>query len=109
MASIDRTAYPRFGHTPTRRDLEAFYTPTPADVAFVTETARVAGHRITLMVVLKCFQRLGYVPRLADVPVVIAAHLRTHLQLPVDTPLGYDSPRTMYRHHQAVRAYLGVA
>ena len=108
MASIDRTAYPRFGHTPTRRDLEAFYMPTPADVAFVTETARVAGPRLTLMVVLKCFQRLGYAPRLTDVPVVIAAHLRAHLRLPVDTPLGYDSPRTMYRHHQAVRADLGV-
>ena len=108
MASIDRTAYPRFGHTPTRRDLEAFYTPTPADVAFVTATARVAGPRLTLMVVLTCFQRLGYVPRLTDVPVVIAAHRRTHLRLPADTPLGYDSPRTMYRHHQAVRAYLGV-
>lgn len=109
MASIDRTAYPRFGRAPTRRDLDALYTPTPAEVAFVTETARVAGHRLTLMVVLKCFQRLGYVPRLADVPVVVAAHLRTHLRLPADTPVGYDSPRTMYRHHQAVRAYLGVA
>ncbi len=109
MASIDRTAYPRFGRAPTRRDLDALYTPTPADVTFVTGAARSANHRLTLMVVLKCFQRLGYVPRLADVPVVIAAHLRAHLRLPADTPLGYDSPRTMYRHHQAVRAYLGVA
>ncbi len=108
MASIDRTAYPRFGRTPTRRDLEAFYTPTPAEVAFVTNTARAAGHRLTLLVTLKCFQRLGYIPRLADVPVVVAAHLRAQLHLPADTPLGYDSPRTMYRHHQAVRAYLGV-
>ncbi len=66
--------------------------------------ARAAGHRLTLLVVLQCFQRLGYVPRLADVPIVVAAHLRAHLRLPADMPLGYDSPRTMYRHHQAVCA-----
>jgi len=108
VASIERTAYPRFKRAPTTRELTDVYTPTPADIAFVDTTARGDGHRLALMCILKAFQRLGYMPRLDDIPAAIVAHMRTHLRLPSAVTLGYDSPRTLYRHHQAVRDYLQV-
>lgn len=34
MASIERTAYPRYKPTPTAQNLHALYTPTPDEIAF---------------------------------------------------------------------------
>jgi len=109
MASIDRTAYPRFKRAPTARELDEIYMPTTEDHAFVEATARGEGHHLTLMIVLKGFQRLGYAPRLAEVPGAVVQHIRACLHLPPDVAPGYDSPRTLYRHHQAIRQYLGVS
>jgi len=50
------------------------------------------------MVLLKSFGRLGYVPRLQDVPFAIIGHIRSCLRLPSDTALDV-TPRTLYRHH----------
>jgi len=74
----------------------------------VESVARGASRRLTLLVLLKSFQHLGYLPPLDHVPEVIITHLRTSLHLPADTVCSYDSRRTMYRHHQAVRDFLGV-
>jgi len=40
MASIERTAYPRFKRHLSTRELETLYTPTPQEIAFARETAR---------------------------------------------------------------------
>jgi len=68
MASIERTAYPQFKRNPVVRELVAAYTPTDAELAFITESARQPGHRLTLAMLLKSFQRLGYFPAIDDVP-----------------------------------------
>jgi len=68
MASIERTAYPRFRRRPTAQELMDVYTPTPEAVAFARATARGPTATLTLVVLLKAFQRLGYFPRLQDVP-----------------------------------------
>ena len=39
---------------------------------------------------------------------MIITHLRQALQLPANTVCSYDSRRTMYRHHQVIRDFLGV-
>lgn len=62
MASIDRTAYPQFKRNPVVRELVTAYTPTDAELAFVTENTRQPAHRLTLAILLKTFQRLGYFP-----------------------------------------------
>lgn len=108
MASIERTAYPRFKHVPTSRELTMVYTPIDEERAFVERTACGASRRLTLVVLLKTFQHLGYMPPLHQVPEAIITHLRTVLQLPAGTACNVDSPRTMYRHYQAVREFLGV-
>ena len=60
MASIERTAYPQFKRNPVVRELVAAYTPTDAELAFVGENTRQPAHRLTLTILLKTFQRLGY-------------------------------------------------
>ncbi|PPU79514.1 hypothetical protein XpopCFBP1817_20655, partial [Xanthomonas populi] len=60
MASIERTAYPQFKRNPVVRELVTAYTPTDAEVAFVAEYTRQPAHRLTLTILLKTFQRLGY-------------------------------------------------
>ena len=57
----------------------------PEERAFVERAARGASRRLTLAVLLKSFQHLGYLPPLDHVPDVIITHLRQALQLPADT------------------------
>lgn len=108
MACIERTAYPRFKSNPTAQDLHTLYTPTPEEIAWAQKVARPLGHRFTLLVLLKSFQRLGYFPGLEDVPIAVVHHIRGTLHLPPELALEYDEPRTLYRHHRLIREYLKV-
>lgn len=109
MATLDRTAYPRFKRTYSARELSEIYTPTPEEIRFATTTARSDALRFNLLVLLKCFQRLGYFPALDEIPEVLVTHLRSCLGLiPDQAPFGYDTLRTLYRHHKLIREYLDV-
>jgi hypothetical protein len=48
MTSIDRTAYSAFSHVPQPKELIALHTPTPADEAFVSTTARGPSQKFEL-------------------------------------------------------------
>src|SRR3954454_21192265 len=108
MTAIERTAYPRFKRLPSAQELEATYTPIPAELTFVRVTAREDIHRLHLLIWLKSFQRLGYFPALADVPAAIIEHLRLCLAFTAIVQPGYDHPKMRYRHQQAVRDFLKV-
>ena len=108
MASIERTAYPRFKRTFTNAQLHAFFAPTAAEIAFVQTTVRLPGHQLTCLVLLKSLQWLGYFPALATLPEELVSHVRQALRLDEEVPLGYNEPRTLYRHHQMIRAHLGI-
>jgi TnpA family transposase len=107
VTALERTAYPRFKRRPSAKELAEVYTPTTEDLTFVRGVARGAAPTLTAMVLLKAFQRLGYMPRLQDVPFAIIGHIRSSLRLPSDTSLDV-TPRTLYRHHQSIRDYLEV-
>jgi Domain of unknown function (DUF4158) len=107
MASIERTAYPRFKRRPTAQELTDVHTPTSEEVAFSRARARGPTRTLTLAVLLKAFQRLGYFPRLQDVPFPVLAHTRSCLRLSPDTTLEV-TPRTLYKHHQAIGEFLQV-
>ncbi|MDQ2807050.1 MAG: Tn3 family transposase [Chloroflexota bacterium] len=108
MTAIERTAYPRLKRNPSAPDLAAAYTPTEAELAWVRRTVRDGTHRLHLLIWLKCFQCLGYFPDLLAVPGPIIEHLHGCLGVDLSQPLGYRQDRMLYRHHQAVRAYLRV-
>ena len=107
MTAIDRTAYPRFKRRPSARELGEVYTPTPEELTFVRARARGPSPTLTVTVLLKSVQRLGYLPRLQDVPFAVIAHVRSCLRLPPDTALEVGE-RTLYRHHAAIRDFLQV-
>jgi TnpA family transposase len=108
MASIERTAYPRFTPAPSSKDLLTLYTPTEEEVSFAQHATRSPSHQLTALVLLKTFQRLGYFPHLSDVPETIVQHLRSVRHWGEDVTVGFPEPRTLYRHHRLIREYLGV-
>jgi hypothetical protein len=109
MASIERTAYPRFRRSPSTKELDALYTPTDEELSFALKVARKVQPRFGLLLLLKSFQRLGYFPSVDKTPAVIVQHIRTAAGFDVDVSPRYSEPRTLYRHHQAVRKRLGVS
>lgn len=108
MTAIERTAYPRFKETLTESELDDFFTPSPAEVVFVTEAAAGDLQQLSLVVLLKAFQKLGYLPSLAQVPRQIVAHIARPMQLPLPAQVK-DVPRTSRgRYRQAIHSYLGI-
>ena len=63
---------------------------------------------MALTVWLKSYQRLGYFPKLDEVPEVVVEHVRDALRLPADVMAEVDAPRTAKRHRESVRRRLGV-
>ena len=50
-------------------------------------------HLLALAVWLKSCQRLGYFPKLDEVPEVVVEHVRDALRLPADVMAEVDAPR----------------
>jgi len=106
MASIERTAYPRFRRVVSAREL-AGLTPTEDDVAWARERSRTDEHLLALVVSLRCFGRLGYFPRSEDVPDAVVDHVRRCLKLEDGTAAVCGTP-TAKLHRTLVRERLGV-
>lgn len=108
MTSIERTAYPRLKRYFTAKELTEIYTPTKSEIAFAYNTTKGQSNIFSLIVLLKVFQRLGYFPKLSEIPNSIVNHIRGCLKMPTDIVLGYENNKTMYRHRVAIREYLKV-
>ena len=108
MTAIERTAYPRLKKNLTRVELAEIYTPTDREIAFTLATAHGQSGRLTLLVLLKCFQRLGYFPVPEKIPVQIRQHILDHLEYPTEVPLISDALTTLSRYRVAIRSYLNV-
>ena len=85
MASIERTAYPRFRRFMSARELHVFYTPQREEIAWARENAGSDEHLLALLVQAKAFSRLGYFPALDEVPAEVVGHIRRGLRLPEAT------------------------
>lgn len=107
MTAIERTAYPRFKSHPSAKELAELYTPTAEEVQFVQSQVRSKSGLLRLIVMLKAFQRLGYLSHPEGVPVPVIVHLRACLQLNSWISAMPTLP-SRYRYQQAIRAYLGV-
>jgi hypothetical protein len=51
---------------------------------------------LALAVWLKSYRRLGYFPKLEDVPDVVVGHVRDTLKVSVDVVRGFRSPREIF-------------
>ena len=109
MASIERTAYPRFKRRFSASELAEVYTPTPKEIEFAHTRARGSESILSFLVLLKSFQCLGYFPnKLREVPATIVTHIRTCLAPGSSGEGGIFQTRSLYRHHQSIRRFLGV-
>ncbi len=113
MASIERTAYPRFKRLLSASELAEVYTPSAKEIEFAVSRARGQDSILSLLVLLKSFQRLGYFPnKLKEVPAQIVTHVRACLALGGENHNQAEQPafqtRSFYRYHQAIRRFLGV-
>jgi TnpA family transposase len=108
VASIERTAYPRFKRYYTVNELEEIYTPTKTEITFAKQVTTGTENYFTWIVLLKIFQRLGYFPKMADIPLTIIEYVHTVLNLPEEMSLNNRYPPTLSRHRKAIRAYLQV-
>jgi len=106
MASIERTAYPRFRRLVTAREL-AVLSPSEDEVAWARERTRSDEHLLALVLSLRCFGRLGYFPRPEDVPLAVLEHVRRCLDLPEGTAASCGSPTAKFQR-ALVRERLGV-
>lgn len=107
MTSIERTAYPQFKSRPTPKTLTELYTPTPSEIRFAQSQARKPTNVLTLIVLLKSFQRLGYFPALADIPLAILTHIKSCLDVGKRTKLA-SATSSINRFQRVIREYLGV-
>ena len=76
MATVERTAYPRFPKVFSTKELQACYTPDAEELEWATRSTRGQGPRLGLLVLLKVFQQLHYFPNLDSIPVVVIDHVR---------------------------------
>ncbi len=108
MASIERTAYPRLGKRMSAEELRIRYELTEQERRFVGRNASGDRQRLTLAVLLKTRQRLGYFPSLKEVPGQIVKYLSGQLGFSVRIYL-LDHTRlkpTLHRYRNAVRSFL---
>lgn len=108
MTSIERTAYPRFKRYYTSHELKQIWTPTIEEQKWGLSHTSGETNYINLIVLLKVFQRLGYLPLINDIPNQITEHIKKELSLVTEIQLGYESSRTLYRHRSLIRSYLQV-
>ena len=102
MASIERTAYPRFKKILTGRELNEFYTPSEEEAIFGRSTVGGGLNLLCFVVFSKPFSVLLF-PAAKKVPVSVVNHIRGCLGLPASTEPAYDHQRRLYRHRQAIR------
>ncbi|WP_327725019.1 Tn3 family transposase [Streptomyces europaeiscabiei] len=109
MTSIERTAYPRFKRLMSAREMHVFFTPKPEEAAWVRERTRSDEHLLALALALKCYQKLGYFPKAAEVPEAVVEHMRGGLELAEGTGPHYESANTAKLHRKLVRERQGVS
>jgi TnpA family transposase len=111
MASIERTAYPRFsvGRILKEQELEQFYSLTPDELQYINKNIRGTEMRLNFAVQLKTFQRLGYFPKLTTVPVIIIDHIKKCLGIfDLNIKFHYEHDTTLYRHRDHICSYLKI-
>ncbi|MFC9355115.1 DUF4158 domain-containing protein [Rhodococcus sp. NPDC057014] len=89
VASIERTAYPRFKRLVSARELTEAFTPTADEAGWARGRTQTERNLLGLIVLLECYQRLGYFPKLVDVPVAVVDHIRGGLELAEDVTAAY--------------------
>ncbi len=107
MASIERTAYPRFKSIITENELSTFFTPSLEELAYANSKTKDLFYLLVFLALLKSVQKLFYFPNLTDIPQPIIKHISryTGLNRPI---VPFISLPTLYKYQQYIRDYLQI-
>jgi TnpA family transposase len=111
LVSIQETAYPRLKSSYSKKELDDVYTPTPAELEWMTQSAKSPVSKLGLMVSLKVSQRLGYFVTITDVPTCIIEHVARLVGVPsisLEALKLYSDSGTCRRHHSLIRNYRNI-
>jgi len=108
VASIDRTAYPRFKRSISVRELREAYSPSLDELEWARQMTDSDEALLSLTMCLKCCQRLGYFARFDEVPASIVGHLRQELGLHESVNPATVPDKTVRNHRGLVRHRLGL-
>lgn len=111
MLHVSDTAYPRLKAHPTDAELEELFTPTLAETVFALKQTRRPLPRVALLVLLKTFQRLGYFPLFAAVPLPIIKHIAAAAECPEvgEEIRAYDTSSYRIRQLNRVRIFMNIS
>lgn len=107
MATIERTAYPRFNKNINSKELIQIYTPNNEEIEVAHRIAKGDVQILNFILMLKSFQRLGYFPKIHEIPMEIVKHLSSKLNITSDIDIVLPE-RTRYRYKISIREYLNV-
>ncbi len=110
MAAIHDTAYPRLKYSLSQKEISRIFTPLDEELNWVRARRLKGNLSLLCLVLLKCFQRLGYFPKAADIPTSVKRHIATFTRL--NTTGGITLPRppktTQKRIKDSIRRYCEV-
>jgi TnpA family transposase len=106
-APLSRIVYPTLPANLTDDDLVRHFTLTAEEETWACTVARRGPSRVALLTHLKVFQHLGRFLPITALPRAAIDRIGRALSIEVPAAFDYDR-RTLYRHHQAIRVYLGV-
>jgi hypothetical protein len=97
----EKTVYPRLAEAISADELTFHFIPTQEEIEFATRSARSAGSRLSLIVLLKLFQTLHRFHGPDKVPLAVINHLRIHP--PGARPTGRTGARLGRRQQDLAR------
>ncbi|CUI18138.1 transposase (plasmid) [Candidatus Protochlamydia naegleriophila] len=108
MSSIHETAYPQFKPNLTDQELDEIYTPSQEELKFIHEQGNSQIEKLSLLVLLKTGQRLGYFIPPSDVFSNITAHIAKCCHLNIENRQLRELEQTGARHRlrDLARSYL---
>jgi len=109
MASLERTAYPRFRKFLTPHDLERVFSPSAEDTEWVQRSAHQTDRQLALVVHLQCFAYMHYFTTIEQIPPEVVQYVAACMGIAPQDEIRYpDAHRSLYRHHETIRKLLGI-
>jgi Domain of unknown function (DUF4158) len=102
-----RIVYPRMPEPLTESDLAGLFTVSPEEDHWARTVARKGPSLAVLLTHLKVFQHVGRFLPIAELPAAAMSFVVAQARLEMPSDFGYDR-RTLYRHHRAIREFLGI-
>jgi Domain of unknown function (DUF4158) len=108
MSLYEKTVYPQLAEPLTADELAIHFAPSEEEIEFTIKTTRSPVSRLSLMVLLKLFQKLHRFPNSDEVPASVVDHLRIQLRLGAAVLFEYDDRFQRARQRQTIREYTGI-